>query len=306
MRANDPRRMLFTMLSYMRPMGGRAERSFRNRFILPLPGATTDAHGNIHIVIARPDGAPSRVVWSSHTDTVHRRDGRQRLMIAGRYVGLHARAHASNCLGADDTVGVWLMINMVTARVPGHYIFHWGEERGGIGSRALATHDPDHLLPADVAIAFDRRGTDDVITHQGGMRCCSDAFARSLAEQLPDGYAPSSHGVYTDTAEYTDIIHECTNVSVGYAAEHSPRETLDHKHAARLLRALLTFDEDHLVVARVAGSWDDDDADDWHWRLRSTDVDALPGADFDPDADDVPDIDAWAAYWDGIYARTTQ
>jgi len=33
--------------------------------------------------------------------------------------------------------------------------------------------------------------------------------------------------VYTDTAEFTDIIPECTNRSVGYAREHTQEESLD-------------------------------------------------------------------------------
>jgi len=87
------------------------------------------------------------------------------------------------------------------------YVLHRGEERGCLGSHWIQQHDPESLREIDGAIAFDRAGMHDVITHQSYGRTCSGAFAASLASALdrlnPEfGYAPDNSGLYTDTSEY--------------------------------------------------------------------------------------------------------
>jgi hypothetical protein len=43
----------------------------------------------------------------------------------------------SNCLGADCTTGVWLILEMIKANVPGVYVIHSDEEVGGKGARDM-------------------------------------------------------------------------------------------------------------------------------------------------------------------------
>ena len=249
---------LLDMLTYCRPMGSPTESAFIDRWIRPL-GAVQDLSCNWHVIIPRADGSPSRVLWSCHTDTVAYRDGHQTVHydVRAGIVGLSRRSRAAwrNCLGADDTAGVWLCVQMIQAHVPGHYVFHYGEERGGIGSNNLAYQEPHLLDGIDCAIALDRRGTGDVVTYQYGAQCASKAFANSLALELFRAsderliYSPA-HGVYTDTAEYVSLVPECTNLSVGYDGEHTANETLDVEHAIRLLNALRLFDETALVIEK--------------------------------------------------------
>jgi len=151
-------------------------------------------------------------------------------------------------------VGVYLMREMILAGRPGAYVFHHGEERGGIGSALLARHEAQWLARFDMAIALDRQGTGDIVTHQFGMRTASDTFAESLASEIARHdpglhYAPSP-GVYTDTAEYAEIIPECTNLSVGYKGQHTTCESVDARHVDRLLGALLSLDVSQCVIAR--------------------------------------------------------
>jgi hypothetical protein len=63
-------------------------------------------------------------------------------------------------------------------------------------------------------------------------------------------YLGDDTGVYTDTAEFVDIIPECTNISVGYDNEHSDRETLDIFHFTSLAAAAVKIKWDALPVAR--------------------------------------------------------
>ena len=234
--------ILLEMLSYRRPADSPTEREFINRFLLPLPDAHFDAFGNVHVLV----GNDPSIIWSSHTDTVHRGSGRQGVQVSENHiVHLSKRGlRRTNCLGADNSAGVFVCHQLILAGVPGHYIFHRCEERGGLGSMMIATQAPELLEGATCAIAFDRRGHQDVITHQGFGRCCSDAFGSALAEALFTAdprlvYMPSDQGIFTDTANYTDLIGECTNLSIGYEHEHSVAECLDLVHVDRVFGAVV-------------------------------------------------------------------
>tara|TARA_R110000868_G_scaffold5817_6_gene34066 strand:+ start:2303 stop:3337 length:1035 start_codon:yes stop_codon:yes gene_type:complete len=206
-----------------------------------------DSCGNLHID-ARADHT-SRTLFVAHVDTVHREGGPNKIR---KTQGMWYADGA--CLGADDGAGCAILMHLLAASVPGYYIFTQGEERGGIGAKYLAERSPELLGEFDRAIAFDRRGIDSVITHQGWGRCCSDEFASALSGELcADGvlmYLGDDTGVYTDTAEFTDIIPECTNISVGYMNEHSDRETLDIHHFVALARAAVNIKWDALPTVR--------------------------------------------------------
>lgn len=252
---------LVDMLSYRRPAGSATEREFCERFIAPT-GAVEDEVGNwiLHV-----GAAP--VLWSSHTDTVHRQGGRQQVHVSAHgmiSLGRKTR-HKSNCLGADCTAGVWIMVEMIRAKVPGLYVFHYGEERGGIGSQYIADNTPELLAGIDYAIAFDRRGYNSVITHQGwigGGACCSPIFAQALADMLGAPYGPDNTGVFTDTANYAHLVPECTNLSVGYFYEHSAAERLDFAHLQALRDVMLEIDVTSIAPRRVPA---EAPFDDYEW-----------------------------------------
>jgi hypothetical protein len=165
-------------------------------------------------------------------------------------------------LGADDGAGVWLLYNMIERGVPGTYLFTTGEERGGVGAKVVRDHYSSFLSHFRRAITFDRKGTTSVISHQMACgRCCSDEFAVALSGALSEGmfnssyvpeciYAPDSGGVYTDTAEFTQFIPECTNVSAGYRNEHGGSETLDVAYLKGLLETCLTLKWEDLPTRR--------------------------------------------------------
>lgn len=242
------------MHTYQRPHGSNGEAAFIARYIAPLPGVSVDPDGNY---ILRIGTAP--ILWSAHLDTVARTDERQTVSLQDGMLSLSkASQQTSACLGADDTAGVFLLREFILAGTPGLYVFHRGEERGGIGSRALVRDRPDTVDGIQYAIAFDRRGTTSVITWQSGGLCASEAFALALADQLnaldPSfTFEPDDTGVYTDTAEYTGLIPECTNLSVGYEHAHSPRETLDVDFVMAMREAVLSLDPSALPVARTPG-----------------------------------------------------
>jgi hypothetical protein len=84
---------------------------------------------------------------------------------------------------------------------------------------------------------------------------------------------PDDSGVYTDTAEWTDIIAECTNVSCGYFNEHSKDEWLDLNHFNDLVNAVVQLDWDALPVARDPRAIEASES--WWWsRGRKRDATA--------------------------------
>lgn len=207
-----------------------------------------DAADNLHID-NRID-ATNRTLFVAHVDTVHREMG------ANKIRKTKTMWYADGApLGADDGAGCAMLMHLIHNHVPGYYIFTQGEECGGIGAGFLAEHYPGLLSQFSRAIAFDRRGIDSVISHQGYGRCCSDAFAQALSDALNASndnmmYTPDDTGVYTDTAEFIDIIPECTNISVGYDYEHSDKEQLDIFHFVNLADAVLKVQWDLLPTQR--------------------------------------------------------
>jgi hypothetical protein len=193
------------------------------------------------------DVLPS-TLFSCHVDTVHSEGvGKQSIVYDPSFGHIFldkSDPNCGSCLGADDGAGIWLMLEMISAKVPGVYVFHRGEERGGIGSRAMLSQHKAWLQEFDLAVAFDRPDNYEVITHQGGARCASDKFAKALCAAFKERgleYKPSDRGVFTDTKVYRGVISECTNLGVGYYHQHGKDEYLDYAHLVAMRDALVTI-----------------------------------------------------------------
>lgn len=248
-------------LSLKRPHKSQTTADFTNWLATAVPEhlqerTFMDEVGNLH-VDAR-ENTSHRTLFVAHVDTVHKEQG------ANKIRKTKSKWYADGApLGADDGAGCAILMELLHADVCAYYVFTQGEEVGGIGAKHLVTADAALLGDFDRAIAFDRRGIDSVITHQGWGRCCSDVFASALSDVLSaDGvlmYLGDDTGVYTDTAEFVDIIPECTNISVGYMNEHSAREELDIVHFEALAHAVTSIKWDELPVSRDPHVPDPDD-----------------------------------------------
>lgn len=229
---------LKAMLEYTRKDGSEGEARFIDRFLMPYkPQIVRDLSNNPQAYIVEV-GTGSTYLFSAHTDTVHGKDAPAKQVVQhDPGCGLFYKSDDMP-LGADNAAGVWLLLEMIDAGVRGVYIFHHGEECGGIGSGFMAEQRTDFLKRFTHAIAFDRRGMDSVITEQMCGDTASLTFAQFFSNLLNDGtgfvYKPDDTGTFTDTANYAGIIPECTNVSVGYYNEHSKDEHLDAWHLQAL------------------------------------------------------------------------
>ena len=256
---------LIDMLTYMRPHLSYTEEQFIDTYIRPY-NHRVDSFGNYVIEVLKADGGHSSMAFTAHTDTVHKVEGKQQLVLAGDLVYVDTKKSPdATCLGSDDTTGIYILLSMIDARIPGTYFFFRGEERGGLGSSYMSKHLSiflDYSLDLRKMVSFDRKGDGDVITHQSYGRCCSNEFARSLAADLSEGqyleYIPDDSGIYTDSAEFVDLIDECTNLSVGYYHEHTNTEMQDLFHLDGLLTQILKIDWEALPI----GNKEKDEKDD--------------------------------------------
>jgi len=208
----------------------------------------------------------SDTLFSCHIDTCHGQaesDGTSQDLAYDSMFGhiVLAAGSKSACLGADDGAGIYIMLRMIQKKVPGSYLFHVGEERGGIGSRAVLTKHKPFLEEFSRAIAFDRGvhqgDAPEVIYTQGGYQCASTDFATRLAaeynkhsELFADDWVISPRGSFTDTKIYAGVIPECINLGVFYAKQHGPNEYLDAAHLESMVTASCAIKWDDLKVAR--------------------------------------------------------
>lgn len=209
-----------------------------------FPDLEKDSHGNYYYKIGK-----SRTIFASHLDTACK----DSTPVTHVFDGNMIKTDGKTILGADDKAGVTILLHLIKNKIPGLYYFFIGEEVGCIGSGLAAKYDKFKGL-YDRIISFDRRDTGSVITYQSSSRCCSDAFADELSKQLNKrggmSYKKDDGGVYTDSAEFTHLIPECTNISVGYYKEHTTNESQDIKHLAKLADACLLIDWENLPTRR--------------------------------------------------------
>lgn len=275
---------LVTILAWPRKHDTASELGFLHwlRTKLESMGCKLDQHQERSVSVSVPlkDGRKSSTLFSSHIDTVdtdvYSVTLRKKIAYDRTFghIFLEKDNTVGSCLGADDGVGVWIMLKMIEAKVPGTYLFNRGEERGGIGAKAIAAKEADWLNQFQIAVAFDRPNDNEVITHQrGGTECASDKFANALAKALnlandAFSYKPSKAGVYTDVFDFRRNIAECVNLGVGYENQHGSQERLDYAHAVALLEACCKLDWEGLPVDRDPTKPDpvykrDDDLDPW-------------------------------------------
>lgn len=208
-----------------------------------FPDLEKDSHGNYYYKIGK-----SRTIFASHLDTACK----DSTPVTHVFDGNMIKTDGKTILGADDKAGVTILLHLIKNKIPGLYYFFIGEEVGCIGSGLAAKYDKFKGL-YDRIISFDRRDTGSVITFQSSLRCCSETFADSLCTELNRNgmnYRSDNGGVYTDSAEFTHLIPECTNISVGYYKEHTTNESQDIKHLARLADACLLVNWEKLPTRR--------------------------------------------------------
>lgn len=282
--------------SIKRPHGSLTEAAYVAALAKRLGPTMIDGAGNLHF--DRRNG--SRTLFVAHTDTVSKGEGANPIVVDGDWWC----SAPNSTLGADDGAGIALLLHLMRHRVPGYFLFCRSEESGGVGSSYVAQEHGDLLKQFDRAIAFDRKGVSSVITHQGS-RCCSDEFGEALANALCTDeliYATDNTGVFTDTANFTEHISCCTNISCGYEKEHSDKERLNVRHLKMLAAQIVRIDWEALPVVRStiveepAYDWRGSKYWDTNWMKTSDVYDDTPLRSLATDSKDAKALTAELRY----------
>jgi len=208
-----------------------------------------DQFGNLYFNIGESD-----TLFCAHLDTVGPVNS---VAVTHVIQDNMVKTDGKTILGADDKAGVVIMLEMIERGVTGAYLFTVGEEKGCVGSSKLSKKIQDkqehRYDKIKKVVAFDRKGYDCVITHQMEQRCCSDVFADALIKELGIHgftYKKDPTGMYCDSAEFGDIISECTNISVGYFDQHSVNEKQDIDFLTKIADACCKIDWQSLPAVR--------------------------------------------------------
>lgn len=218
---------------------------------------TVDKYGNFVLVVG--DNPRPTTMFTAHYDTVDNSKAlatplNKKLLawVDKGVIGLHPKATQAagvKCLGADDGAGCEVLVCMAEAGVPGLYIWFADEEKGTIGSTGYLYDNIDVVDHLNTVVSFDRRGTTDIVTTQIGFECCSNEFVNSIKNGWLTNHT-AARGSYTDSATFMDKVSECTNISVGYALEHTATETLNIPYLDWLVGVALTITWDTLPTKR--------------------------------------------------------
>lgn len=241
----DPRKTFLSLVTKTYPHGNEDE------LLQFLPTLQKDIVGNYYTII----GGKSETMFTCHLDTADRTQMTTNLFSKKEGDDEIIVTDGTTVLGADDKSGTTVMLYMMAHNIPGLYYFFIGEERGGIGSHALAdVYDSvDYLKDIKRCISFDRRNYHSIITSQMGTDCCSYEFANALCDTYTKNglsMKPDNTGIYTDSASFLDDIPECTNVSVGYFNEHTGKEKQNMTFLIKLCEASVKIDWNSLPTKR--------------------------------------------------------
>lgn len=208
--------------------------------------ALLDNHGIVHDVdiygnVIVDNGGVT--CFTSHTDTVDNKLGTNALVIDKQGM---ISVKGGGILGADCGSGMYIMIKMIQANVHGLYVFFATEEQGRIGSSAFS-------MPKRIkhCVSFDRKGTNNLITHQMGERGCSESFAHAFIDKFGLPFVEDPTGSFTDSYSFFDVVPECINLSVGYYDQHSKQERQDLAFLERMVDACIAMPWHELPADRV-------------------------------------------------------
>ncbi len=208
-------------------------------------GSKKDKFGNYFITV----GENYTTMFTCHLDTA----SKDFIEINHTFKDNYIKSDGTTILGADDKAGMTVLLYMIQHKVPGLYYFFIGEEVGCIGSRSLSSEFEYQNITK--VVSFDRRGTHSIITEQWYGRCCSNQFALALGKEFNDAdetlsLVPDDTGIITDSAQFIDLVNECTNISVGYYNEHTVNEKQDIEYLVKLCKACVKVNWEGLPIIR--------------------------------------------------------
>lgn len=155
------------------------------------------------------------IMLVAHLDTVLTEPPKKLFKIQGKNV-----ICGSNGLGADDRVGVFMILEILKAGLRPSVLFTTDEECGGLGADAFIAYFKRPTDDYKYIIQLDRRGENDCVFYD----CQNKKFVNYIKKF---GWEPAK-GIFSDISIICPVWGVAgVNLSVGYINEHTPYEMLD-------------------------------------------------------------------------------
>lgn len=187
---------------------------------------TTDFYGNI--LAEKRFGPGPTVLLNAHLDTVESIE-ETRVIVKKENIW----TSSVGILGADDRAGINVILATLKSLQTNEFkgtlkiIFTVEEEIGLLGAKKV---NESFLWNTDMAFVIDRRGTNDIVTHNYSQEFCTPDFGSSLeriARVNGLGDWKIVRGGSSDTAIWASHHIQSVNLSAGYLHEHTEIEQLD-------------------------------------------------------------------------------
>lgn len=131
-------------------------------------------------------------------------------------------------LGGDDKCGIFaaLKVAEMLPNMPMKVLFTVEEEIGCLGAKYFVKNHADWLKDVKYSITIDRKGSNNLLWSQKGIRSCSDEFAGKIIEQgIMTGIPVRiEDGGSADVVYLRDYVPEAINISAGYYNAHRKDE----------------------------------------------------------------------------------
>lgn len=238
---------MFVDLTKITVPNGTEDEYYENYF-KPITGLSLTKEDNNYFYVVG-DGTDSKTLFCSHLDTA----SWDKKEVSHQFYKSYIFSDGKTILGADNKTGVLILLYLIYNKVPGTYFFFSGEEVGRKGSLEAVNNYKDSFSNFSRAISFDRRGYSSIISNQLGSTCCSRDFVDALSNQFKTNNVilkDDPYGIYTDSSSFTNIVSECTNISVGFMDEHTNREVQNINFAWEVALASASVDWESLPANR--------------------------------------------------------
>lgn len=160
----------------------------------------------------------------AHTDCVLQHNNKSINVKNGKIFGRNPVNEKQIGLGADDTVGVCIALQLLKAFPDLKVCFTTEEEIGFNGADTAAEninffHDVSYLIQAD------RHGSSDLITFTNGIYSASEDWLQEVTPIMCKHGYKEEYGIGTDVGVISEKLElSGVNISCGYYSEHTDKE----------------------------------------------------------------------------------
>ena len=195
---------------------------------------TEDEYGNLFVKIGESD-----ILFTAHLDTYSKNIEKVKHIEEDGFL----KTDETTILGGDNKTGCAILLNMINNGVEGTYYFFIEEEIGRCGS--IWYNGQIEEGEYKLAVAFDRREINRLVTHQRCLKMVNDELTNYLLKSFSSSeyeFYEDYFGFSCDTISFEEKVNNCINISNGTYDEHNKTEKVDLKFFDYIYNKVLEID----------------------------------------------------------------